>query len=58
VLNNKTDSGNKFEAIRTRLREKGAAGANEAAVRIMGAGKPAATSLTIGTGPAPKGVPK
>lgn len=60
MLNNKTNQGKSFEAIRTKAREKGAGGADlgEFSRRVLGAGKKAATSMTIGSGPPPKGVPK
>ena len=54
MLNNKTDNGRAAEQIRTRLREKGAGGAQKAVRVAFGANKPAATSKTIGQGPPPK----
>jgi len=55
MQNNKTNSGRAMEKLRTRLREQGSGGAARTVRKLFGANKPAATSKTIGSGPAPKG---
>ncbi len=54
-MDNKTNIGKNAQTLRARLVAKGAGGAGEFIRKTFGAGKPAATSTTMGKGPPPKG---